>query len=320
MTELSLFSGAGGGVLGTKLLGWRCIGYVEYNDYCQRVIAQRIRDGIFDDAPIFGDIKAFIGEGYAASYQGVVDVITAGWPCPPVSVAGKREGHDDQRWLWPEVVRCIRKIRPRYFFGENVPGLLSANAGREFNEVLTDLAESGYDCRWRCLSAAELGAPHRRDRLWIVAESSEFGSGRRDNGYGSRREIQAPGSGGREKPEVLADTVNNGFFAAKIRKGYGGNSQKDETRENNGSKPEGSNCASKNVADSASQRKREPADKAVADCGNAWDEPGRSSWWETEPGLDRVVDGCPDWANRLKAIGNMQVPAVAAKAWRLLND
>ena len=92
MNELSLFSGAGGGLLGTMLLGFRPIGYVEWDDYCQRVLAARIRDGFLSDAPIFGDIKTFISDGYAASYTGLVDVITAGFPCQPFSVAGKRKG------------------------------------------------------------------------------------------------------------------------------------------------------------------------------------------------------------------------------------
>ena len=92
MRELSLFSGAGGGLLGTKLLGWEPIGYVEWDDYCQRVIAARIRDGYLPNAPIFGDIKAFIDSGCAELYRGITDVISAGFPCQPFSVAGKRKG------------------------------------------------------------------------------------------------------------------------------------------------------------------------------------------------------------------------------------
>ena len=174
MTELSLFTGAGGGLLGTKLLKWRTLGYVEYEDYCQRVIAQRIKDGLLDDAPIFGDIRAFNDSGHAASYQGMVDVITAGFPCPAFSVAGKRKADADERNMWPETIRTIRIIRPRFCLLENVSGLLSVRGtdGRPyFGRVLGDLAESGYDARWRVLSAAECGAPHKRDRLWIVAHA-----------------------------------------------------------------------------------------------------------------------------------------------------
>jgi DNA (cytosine-5)-methyltransferase 1 len=92
MNELSLFTGAGGGLLGSKLLGWRTIGYVEKEPYCQKVIVQRIADGLLDAAPVYGDIRRFINDGYAANYQGMVDVVSAGFPCQPFSVAGKREG------------------------------------------------------------------------------------------------------------------------------------------------------------------------------------------------------------------------------------
>ena len=168
MHELSLFTGVGGGALGSKLLGWNTIGYVEFNDYCQRVISQRIKDGILDHAPIFSDVRAFIGEGYADAYQGMVDVVTAGFPCQPFSVAGQRKGEDDERNMWPQTIECIRRIKPRYFFGENVPGLL--NCGY-FPEILGSLAEAGFDARWIVLGADDVGAPHRRKRLWILADS-----------------------------------------------------------------------------------------------------------------------------------------------------
>lgn len=170
--ELSLFSGAGGGLLGTKLLGWEHVGYVEYDEYCQKIIRQRIDDGILDDAPIFGDIRTFNAEGYAVSYQGLVDVITAGFPCQPFSIAGKRAGGNDERNMWPATIDVIRRVRPRYCLLENVPGLLSSGyMGRVFG----DLAESGFDAKWRVLSAAECGAPHKRDRLWVVATNTHSG-------------------------------------------------------------------------------------------------------------------------------------------------
>lgn len=174
LNELSLFSGAGGGLLGTKLLGFNHIGYVEINDYCQRIIRQRIEDGILDRAPIFRDIRSFIGEGFAESYTGLVDIITAGFPCQPFSLAGNQKGKNDDRNMWPETIKCIRIVRPKSVLLENVPGLLANEYGRT---IFRDLAESGYLCRWRILSAAEVGAPHKRDRLFIVAHAS--GSRRR---------------------------------------------------------------------------------------------------------------------------------------------
>lgn len=169
MNELSLFSGAGGGLLATKhLLGWNTIGYVEIDDYCQKVLIQRIKDGYLDPAPIFGDIKQFISEGYAEGYRGVVDVITAGFPCQPFSVAGKQAGADDPRNMWPATIEAIRIVRPRYCFLENVPGLLAASHGY-FGTILQGLAEAGYHARWTVLGADDVGAPHRRKRLWVLA-------------------------------------------------------------------------------------------------------------------------------------------------------
>jgi DNA (cytosine-5)-methyltransferase 1 len=170
MRELSLFSGIGGGLLGTKILGWRSVGYVEWNDYCQRVLRQRIIDGHLPEAPIYGDIRTFISEGYAGAYQGLVDVITAGFPCQPFSVAGKQLGVEDPRNMWPQTIECIRLVRPKYCLLENVSGLL---AGGYLGTILGELAESGFDAGWRVLSAAEVGAPHKRDRLWIVGNNAD---------------------------------------------------------------------------------------------------------------------------------------------------
>jgi DNA (cytosine-5)-methyltransferase 1 len=166
--ELSLFSGIGGGLLGSKLLGWRTIGYVEWDKYCQQVLEARIRDGYLDEAPIFGDIREFNEGGYAEAYAGHVDVISAGFPCQPFSVAGKQGGTADPRNKWPDTIRTIRLVRPRYVFLENVPGLLSGNTGY-FGQILGDLSESGYTVRWDCIPASFVGAPHKRNRLWIVA-------------------------------------------------------------------------------------------------------------------------------------------------------
>ena len=186
MRYLSLFSGAGGGDLAMQhLLGFRCVGYVEYEDYCQRVIRQRIEDGLLDPAPIFGDIRAFNSEGYAESYQGMVDLITGGFPCQPFSVAGKQRGHQDERNMWPETIECIRIVRPRYAFLENVPGLLSASGDpgewdmdetpadnfRYFGTILRDISNAGYWFRYRPLGTRHLFGKRglRRDRIWILA-------------------------------------------------------------------------------------------------------------------------------------------------------
>ena len=178
MYELSLFSGAGGGLLATKwLLGFRAVCYVENNPYRAEVLKARIRDSLLDDAPIWSDVRSFTKRNnncrrFFRELRKIRRslVVTAGFPCQPFSVAGRFEAQDDSRNLWPDTIRVIREIRPRWCLLENVPGLLSGSHGY-FGQILQDLAESGYDARWKVLSAAEVGAPHKRDRLWIVAHA-----------------------------------------------------------------------------------------------------------------------------------------------------
>jgi len=294
LNELSLFTGAGGGVLGTRLLGWRSVGYIEWDKFCQQILAQRIKDGILDEAPIFGDIDDFIKSGAAKKYQGYVDVVTAGFPCQPFSVAGKKKGQDDDRNKWPQTIQCIRDVRPRYAFLENVPGLLSSGY---FGEILTALAEAGFDARWCVLGADDVGAPHRRKRLWIKAtsqdpERSGCLHGEHEEGRVQVREQRESGSGGGER--------------------VSGNSQ--------------------DVADSGSERKeylsthdKDPQRRTEGGAESCWGgedgaEFGRKpDWWAIEPELGRVAHRVAHRVDRLKAIGNGQVPAVAAAAWTILS-
>lgn len=172
MRTLHLFAGAGGGLLADLMLGHEPIGYVEIDDYCQRIIAQRIKDGILPEAPIFGDIRSFNSEGFADSYSGLVDIVAGGFPCQDISVAGKGKGIDGERsGLWGEMARTVRIVRPRYVFVENSPMLSIRGAGRVFG----DLARMGFDARWGVLSAHETGAPHLRKRMFIVADSTGVG-------------------------------------------------------------------------------------------------------------------------------------------------
>ena len=170
MRELSLFTGAGGGLLGTKLLGWTHVGYVEWNEYCQRVIAARIRDGYLDSAPIFNDVREFAQSGAADQYRGIADVVSAGFPCQPFSVAGKQAGADDERNMWPATVEVIRRVQPESVLLENVPGLISCGY---LGTVISDMAALGYVGRWGVIGARDAGAPHKRDRLWIVAHADD---------------------------------------------------------------------------------------------------------------------------------------------------
>ena len=168
MNELCLFAGGGGGLLATKwLLGWRTVCYVENEPYCIDILKARIRDGLLDDAPIWDDARTFDGR----PWRGCVDIVTAGFPCQPFSTAGKRQGEQDKRNLWPETIRIIREVGPRFCLLENVPGLLSHEY---YGTILGQLSESRFNAPWKVISAAEVGAPHKRDRVWIVADAESI--------------------------------------------------------------------------------------------------------------------------------------------------
>ncbi|MEM7016060.1 MAG: DNA cytosine methyltransferase [Pseudomonadota bacterium] len=167
MNHLSLFSGAGGeAIASTHIHNWRTVGYVEWNDHCQRVIRQRIDDELLPNAPIYGDINTFITDGYAAAYTGVVDILTAGFPCQPFSVTGNRQGYDDSRNAWPQTADVIRIVRPKQVYLENVAGLLTHQYIRT---IFADLAEMGMDAKWGSLGGFAANSPCNGERLWIVA-------------------------------------------------------------------------------------------------------------------------------------------------------
>ena len=161
LQELALFAGAGGGILGGVLLGWRTICAVEINAFCARRLMQRQNEGHLPPFPIWDDVCSFDGRPWC----GRVDVISGGFPCQDISAAGCGEGITGSRsGLWREFARIIREVRPRYVLVENSPMLTL----RGLDVVLGDLAALGFDAEWGVLGAIEAGAPHRRERIWIV--------------------------------------------------------------------------------------------------------------------------------------------------------
>ena len=161
MNELALFAGAGGGIWGGKLLGWRTVCAVEWEPYAASVLAQRQNDGFLPPFPIWNDVRTFDGK----PWRGVVDVVSGGFPCQDISIAGKGAGLDGERsGLWKEMARIVLEVQPRYVLVENSPMLVS----RGLATVLADLAEMGFDARWGVVGADDVGAPHERKRMWIV--------------------------------------------------------------------------------------------------------------------------------------------------------
>ena len=277
MNELALFAGAGGGILGGKLLGWRTVCAVECEPYPASVLCARQNDGLLAPFPIWDDVQTFDGR----PWRGIVDVVSGGFPCQDISAAGHGAGISGSRsGLWSEMARIIGEVRPRYAFVENSPMLTSRGLGT----VLGDLAALGFDARWGVVSAADVGAPHLRERIWIVAKYSPppppldytHGTYEQRNERSERAQSKHADIDGTSQ---LADSKNQGHVR---RVGIMGATKSEYN--NRGSPIDG--------------------------CGK---------WWSSEPNVGRVANGVAGRVDRLKAIGNGQVPAVAATAWRLLN-
>jgi len=284
MNELSLFTGAGGGVLGTHhLLGWNTCGYVEWNEYCQRVISARIADGYLDRAPIFTDVREFVQSGAAEQYRGIADVVAAGFPCQPFSVAGKQLAASDERNMWPATRDVIRIVQPQSVLLENVPGLVSCGY---IGTVIADLAALWYVGRWGVIGAADAGAPHRRDSLWIVAHTK---------GISEREQANK------------AHAVANRWNARSIT---GGGSFLSHMANTNGDRLQ----RGANGRDIGLAPINEQGSPTLRGSGPWGFDPANDS----ESGVGRVADGVAHRVDRLKATGNGQVSVVAAIAWREL--
>ena len=174
MNELALFAGAGGGILGGQLLGWRTICAVEIEPYPTGILIQRQNDRLLASFPIWDDVCTFDGR----RWRGRVDVVSGGFPCQDLSAIGTGEGLDGERsGLWTQMARIIGEVRPRYALIENSPMLTI----RGLDRICCDLAAMGYDAKWGVVSAAYAGADHRRDRIWIVANDVSYRLERRDN-------------------------------------------------------------------------------------------------------------------------------------------
>ena len=277
MNVLALCSGIGGIELGLKLAEptARTVCYVEREAYPLAVTLARVRDGVLDDAPIGTDLKTFDGK----PWRGVVDCITGGYPCQPFSSAGRRKGEDDPRHLWPDIRRIIGEVQPRFCFFENVAGHLSLG----FESVWGNLCDMGYTVEAGLFTAAEVGAPHKRQRLFFLAHAGSS-SGNRG---GKSQQFQG-------KVQRRSDTLGNADGGGRRQKGHDQQS------------PGGANRASVRLLW-----------PPYPDDSEGWAEALRIKP-SLEPAIRRVADGLPHRVDRLAATGNSVVPAVAATAWRQL--
>lgn len=163
MKHGSLFSGIGGFDLAAQWMGWENIFQVEIDNYCQKVLKKN-----FPNVARYTDIKEFDG----TKFRGAVDIVSGGFPCQPFSIAGNRKGKEDDRFLWHEMLRIIREIQPHYIVAENVPGILTQGRGLVFEQVCVEMENEGYEVQPVIIPACAIDAPHKRERVWFVANAN----------------------------------------------------------------------------------------------------------------------------------------------------
>jgi len=262
---LDLFSGIGGFSIGLERAGMRTVAFCEI-DPAARIILGRHWPGV----PVYDDVRAVTAARLAGDGIGPVDVICGGFPCQDISVAGTGAGLAGERsGLWHEFARIIGDVRPRYVLVENVAALL----GRGMGQVLGSLAALGYDAEWHCIPAAAVGAPHRRDRVWIVA----------------------------------ADADRGGFQG--IGQSQHGQQQRTPRREPDRLGARGWRDGAADVADAERERREVgcrllgPLARALTTVAAPWERP-------SEPPICGVDDGIPGWAHRIRCLGNAVVPQI----------
>jgi DNA (cytosine-5)-methyltransferase 1 len=307
MNELALFAGAGGGILGGHLLGWRTICAVEWDAYARDVLVARQNDGCLEAFPVWDDVQTFDGR----PWRGRVDVVSGGFPCQDISCAGKGAGIEGERSsMWKHMARIIGEVRPRFVFVENSPMLV----GRGLAVVIADLAKMGYDAKWGIVGAHHAGAPHKRDRIWIKAELCHSDSHSKpvvpvhDEASELQRNVEPRGtSWGSGICHDVADSMRSrpqGAIGSSLSRQSTGHALQC--------------CGGADVADAngtgCKEQRRSISDgqeHETAECGG---------WWATEPDVGRVAYELAARVDRLRCIGNGQVPAVAKLAWETLTN
>ena len=276
---LDLFSGIGGFSLGLERTGgFETVAFCEQDDFCQQVLAKH-----WPGIPIFDDIRKLTADAI-----GSVDVITGGYPCQPFSQAGQRRGAEDDRHLWPEMYRLVASIRPRWVIAENVAGHISMG----LDEVLSDLEGEGYATWPLVIPACAVGAPHRRDRVWIVANCNSV-----SGPFGGDDKANAEESGcGRNNGGRSGDDDIGQFNAEQdvlMAHGSGGDAQMRSIKGVNGT------IGTKSCDEHAGGCR--PHDRTGVK--------GKAEWLP-EPAVGRVAHGVPRRVDRLKSLGNTVVPQI----------
>lgn len=293
MNVLDLFSGIGGFSLGLERAGFKTVAFCEIDPFCRRVLAKH-----WPNVPCYEDVRTLSAQHITA--DGLVpEVICGGFPCQDISVAGKGAGLAGERsGLWSEFARLIGELRPRYAIVENVSALL----GRGLGTVLGDLSSIGYDAEWHCIPASAIGAPHRRDRVWIVAYPHGGGRGEQGNVGQAFGDAETGQSGDGGSGMVNANDTRCGELEeSDARGGVSGEGESDYR----------TSCGSSSAIRLPSRQRLEIGPGALGEWAHA--ATTGTGWWATEPDVGRVVDGPAarvDRRKRLIALGNGLVPQI----------
>ena len=302
MKHGSLFSGIGGFDLAAHWMGWENAFHCEWMEFPRKVL-----DYYFPEA----DSHVDICKTDFKPYEGNVDIITGGFPCQPFSMAGKRKGSEDERYLWHEMLRTIQEVKPKYVIAENVLGLTNIEDGLVFEQVWSDLEVAGYEVQPFVLPAASKGAPHQRDRIWIIA----YRSGLRFNPGRSEQSLSGNSSNGNEGN---ATNTNCERRNQNDRIGKSKQSNKISTKQN------ATNTKGIRRKDALAKRELGRQRLGFGDQPPTWDTfPSESPICGTNDGLPRELDGITfsKWRNQsIKGYGNAIVPQVALELFKVIQE
>jgi len=316
---LDLFSGIGGFSLGLESTGYfETIGFVEKDEFCQKVLKKN-----FNNIPIESEVRNVKGDRYKA------DIITGGFPCQPFSVAGKRRGTEDDRYLWDETIRVIRECKPRWFIGENVEGIINISEGKVLQQIQKDLEAEGFEVQCVVIPASGIGAWHQRKRVWIIGCNLSNTNSRlsiREN-----KEIQTRGN------TINSSSKDVSNSNSRLRRGRGTEQEsranevwrfciekEKQTQHDIRSKAIGCDAIfgkTKNTSNTNSKGSQRHGVSTDLETEQRQVITERSieeqqTWWEAQSKLCRTPDGISyeldkDRKNRIKSLGNSIVPLIA---------